>query len=72
MRTLLLIVAALLLAVGGAIAAHLIQYRQTDTVAKIGSLQLTSHRQAEPDVRIGYGLLVAGAVLAVVALSRKP
>lgn len=71
MRGFLFGFALLLLLAGGAISAGMIGYERTETVAKLGPMELTNTERKAPPVELGYGLLAVGAVVFVIALIRK-
>lgn len=71
MRASLLIVAVLLLVAGGLISAGMLSVPQEKEVLRLGDRALSVTQQRTPDRRLGYGLLVAGAVVLVVGLTRK-
>jgi hypothetical protein len=71
MRASLLVVAVLLLVAGGLISAGLLRVPQEKEVLRIGSKSLSMTQERQPDRRIGYGLLVIGAIVLVVGASRK-
>ena len=71
MRTPLLVIAILLLVVGGLVSAGLISFTKEETVAKLGPLELTATEQKKPAPVIGYVLLGAGALALVVAFVGK-
>jgi hypothetical protein len=71
MRTPALIVGILLLIAGALISAGVIRFDKQETVAKLGSLEITSTQEKKPAPVLGYVLLGAGALLVVVALVAK-
>jgi hypothetical protein len=71
MRAFLLIVAALLLVLGGLVSAGMLHWPQEKEVLRVGGAALSVRQDRKPDARLGYGLLAVGAVAAVLALTRK-
>lgn len=71
MRISLLVVAVLLLVAGGLISAGLLRVPQEKEVLRIGDKALSVTQERTPDRRLGYGLLVIGAIVLVVGVSRK-
>jgi hypothetical protein len=71
MRAFLLVAALLLLVAGGLIAAGLLSLPREKEVLRLGGASLSVTQDRKPDARIGYGLLVAGAIAGVIGLSRK-
>jgi hypothetical protein len=71
MRTPALVIGILLLIVGGLISAGVLSFDKTETVAKLGPLEVQSTQQKKPAPVIGYVLLGAGALLLVVGFTAK-
>lgn len=72
MRTPALILGFLLLIAGGLIAAGIFSFSKTETVAKLGPMEITTTQQKKPAPVLGYVLLGAGVlVLAFGFASRK-
>lgn len=71
MRTPALIVGILLLVAGGLISAGVLSFDKEETVAKLGSVEITSTDTKKPAPVLGYALLGIGALVLVVGLASK-
>jgi hypothetical protein len=71
MRAFLLVLALLMLVAGGLIAAGMLNLPREKEVLRLGGAALSVTQQRKPDARIGYGLLLVGAAVGAIALSRK-
>ena len=71
MRAFLLVLALLMLVAGGLIAAGMLSLPREKEVLRLGGAALSVTQQRKPDARIGYGLLLVGAAVGAIALSRK-
>ncbi len=71
MRTPFLVIGLLLLIAGGLIATGMISFNKEETLAKLGSMELTTTHQKKPAPVLGYLLLGAGALALAIAISAK-
>jgi hypothetical protein len=73
MHKALLVLGSLMVVVGLLIASGMLNYRDTDTVADFGSLEIEATHEKEAPLNWGYVLLGAGAVALVAgAMMRRP
>lgn len=71
MRTPAFVIGILLLVAGGLISAGVLSFDKTETLAKLGPLEVKSTEQKKPAPLLGYVLLGAGALLVVVGFAAK-
>lgn len=72
MRTPALVIGAILLILGGLIAAGVFKFQTTEKVAELGPIEITKTDTKTPPLNLGWILLGAGAVAVVVgAISKK-
>jgi hypothetical protein len=72
MRNFALVIGVLLLVAGGLISAGVLSFDKEETVAKLGSIEITATETKKPTPTVGYGLLGAGVLALVIgALAKK-
>ena len=72
MRTPALVIGALLLIIGGLIAAGVFKFQSTEKVVDIGPIEISKTDTKTPPLNLGWILLGAGAVAVVIgAVSKK-
>lgn len=71
MRMPALILGAILLVVGGLIAAGVFKFESTEKVLDIGPLEVSKTETKRPPLNLGWILLGAGAVAVVIGVASK-
>lgn len=71
MRAAALVLGAILLIVGGLVAAGVFKYETTEKVLDLGPIEINETRTESPPLNLGWLLLGAGTVLVVVGVLMK-
>jgi hypothetical protein len=71
MRTPALVIGALLLIIGGLIAAGVFKFQSTEKVVDIGPIEISKTDTKTPPINLGWILMGAGALAVVVGVASK-
>ncbi|MBP6597152.1 MAG: hypothetical protein KA187_08655 [Arenimonas sp.] len=71
MRTPALVIGALLLIIGGLIAAGVFKFQSTEKVVDLGPIEISKTDTKTPPINLGWILMGAGALAVVVGVASK-